>query len=86
MGTMCIQVIVLGTAVETKKNNLKHEHICKVYSKILSNKEWLAFFYNIKMKQNLIILFVTYLSADDFSSIYRWGASSKWKNEKFEIL
>ena len=34
--------------------------------KILSNKERLAFFHNIKNKQYLLNLFVTYLCADDF--------------------
>ena len=29
-------------------------------------KEWLAFFHNIKNKQYLLSLFVTYLCADDF--------------------
>ena len=33
---------------------------------MLSNKEWLAFFRNIKNKQDLLNLFVTYFCADDF--------------------
>ena len=71
---------------DEKEQSETWAHLQSIEHKILSNKEWLAFFHNIKMKQNLIILFVTYLSADDFSSIYKWGASSKQKNEKFEIL
>ena len=43
--------------------------------KILSNKERLAFFHNIKNKQHLLNLFVTYLCADDFvkSSVANTG-------------
>ena len=33
---------------------------------MLSNKEWLAFFHNIKNKQHLLSLFVTCLCANDF--------------------
>ena len=42
---------------------------------MLSNKEWLAFFHNIKNKQHLLNLFVTYLCADDFvqSSVANTG-------------
>ena len=36
--------------------------------KMLSNKEWLAFFHNIKNKQNLFSLFVTYLCGDEVVS------------------
>ena len=41
----------------------------------MSNKEWLAFFRNIKNKQRLLNLFATYLSADDFvkSSVANTG-------------
>ena len=45
---------------ETRVNLQGLEH------KMLSNKEWLAFFHNIKMKQHLLNLSVTYLIADDF--------------------
>ena len=34
--------------------------------KMLSNKEWLTFFHNIKNKQHILNLFVTYLWANDF--------------------
>ena len=34
--------------------------------KMLSNKEWLTFFHNIKNKQHILNLFVTYLCANDF--------------------
>ena len=37
----------------------------KLEQKMLSNKEWLALFYNIKNKQHILSLFVTYLRADD---------------------
>ena len=42
---------------------------------ILSNKEWLAFFHNIKNKQDLLNLFVNYLCAYDFvqSSVANTG-------------
>ena len=41
-------------------------HLQKLEEKILSKKEWLAFFHNIKNRQRLFSLFVTYLCADDF--------------------
>ena len=41
-------------------------HLQSLEHKMLSKKEWLAFFHNIKMKQHLFNLFVTYLSADNF--------------------
>ena len=37
--------------------------------KMLSNKEWLTFFHNIKNKQHLLNLFVTYLCANDFTQL-----------------
>ena len=41
-------------------------HLQNLEEKILSKKEWLAFFHNIKNRQRLFSLFVTYLCADDF--------------------
>ena len=41
-------------------------HLQSLDQKMLSNKEWLAFFHNIKNKQHLLNLFLTYLSANDF--------------------
>ena len=41
-------------------------HLQSLEHKMLLKKEWLAFFHNIKMKQHLFNLFVTYLSADNF--------------------
>ena len=52
---------------DDKEENLRQECICKVLEqKMLSNKEWLAFFRNIKIKQHLLSLYETYLCADDF--------------------
>ena len=41
-------------------------YLQSVEEKMLHNKEWLAFFHNIENKQDLLNLFVSYLSADDF--------------------
>ena len=41
-------------------------HLQYLQQKMLSDKEWLAFFHNIKYKQCLFSSFVTYLFADDF--------------------
>ena len=41
-------------------------HLQSLEQKILSNKEWLAFFHNTKNKQHLLNLVVTYLCPNDF--------------------
>ena len=51
--------------------------------KMLSKKEWLAFFHNIKMKQHLLNLFVTYLSDDNF---VRSSPLSILVNNEYEIF
>ena len=70
---MCIEVLVLRTALETKEDSTSAFE--KFKKKMLSNKEWLAFSHNIKNKQHLLNLFVTYLCVDDFvkSSVANTG-------------
>ena len=53
--------------------------------KILSNKERLAFFHNIKNKQHLLNLFVTYLCADDFAKSSLLPTLANNENEIFKI-
>ena len=52
---------------------------------MLSNKEWLAFFHNIKNKQRLLNLFVTYLCADDFLQLSPLPIRVNNENEIFKI-
>ena len=52
---------------------------------MLSNKEWLAFFHNIKNKQHLLNLFVTYLCADDFAKSSLLPTLANNENEIFKI-
>ena len=52
---------------------------------MLSNKEWLAFFHNIKNKQRLLNLFMTYLSADNFVKSSLLPTLANNENAIFEI-
>ena len=45
---MCIEVLVLRTALETKGISLRHECTC-LEQKMQLNKEWSAFFHNISL-------------------------------------
>ena len=60
-------------------------HLQSLDQKMLSNKEWLAFFYNIKNKQHLLNLFVTYLSANDFVKSSLLPTLANNKNVIFKI-
>ena len=53
--------------------------------KMPSNKEWLAFFYNINIKQHLLSLFITYLCADDFVQSSPLPILVNNENETFKI-
>ena len=53
--------------------------------KLLPNKEWLAFFHNIKNKQHLFSLFVTYLCGNDFVQSSKLPILVNNKNETFKI-
>ena len=52
---------------------------------MLFNKEWLAFFHNIKNKHHLLNLFVTYLCADDFVKSSLLPTLANNENEIFKI-
>ena len=52
---------------------------------LLPNKEWLAFFHNIKNKQHLFSLFVTYLCGNDFVQSSKLPILVNNKNEIFKI-
>ena len=52
---------------------------------MLSNKEWLAFFHNIKNKPGLLDLFMTYLSADNFVKSSLLPTLANNENTIFEI-
>ena len=52
---------------------------------MLSNKEQLAFFHNIKNKQHLLSLFVTYFPADDFVQSSLPPILVSKENETFKI-
>ena len=53
--------------------------------KMLSSKEWLAFFHNIKSKQHLLNLFVTSRCADDFIKSSLLPTLANNENEIFKI-
>ena len=53
--------------------------------KMLPNKEWLALFHNIKNKQHLFSLFVTYLCGNDFVQSNKLSILVKNKNKTFKI-
>ena len=57
---------MLRTALETRGQSEMRVYLRSLEHNMLSKKEWLAFFHNIKMKQHLLNLFVTYLRADNF--------------------
>ena len=61
-------------------------HLKSLKKKILSNKEWLAFFHNIKNKQHLLNLFVTLLYADDSVQPSPLSALANNVNEIFKTL
>ena len=64
---MCIEVLVLRTALETKEDNLRHECTCKVQNKrCCPIKNGQHFFHDIKNKQHLFSLFETQLCANEF--------------------
>ena len=52
---------------------------------MLSNKEWLAFFHNIKNKQHFLNLLVTHFCADDFVKSSLLPTLVNNKNEIFKI-
>ena len=60
-------------------------HFQSLEQKMLSNKEWLAFFHNIKNKQHLLNLFITHLCADDFAKSRLLPTPVKNENEIFKI-
>ena len=60
-------------------------HLQSVEEKMLHNKEWLAFFHNIENKQDLLNLFVSYLSADDFVKSSLLPTLAKDKDEILKI-
>ena len=60
-------------------------HLQSVEEKMLYNKEWLAFCHNIESKQDLLNLFVSYLSADDFVKSSLLPTLAKDKDEILKI-
>ena len=60
-------------------------HLQSVEEKMLYNKEWLAFCHNIENKQDLLNLFVSYLSADDFVKSSLLPTLAKDKDETLKI-
>ena len=60
-------------------------HSQSLEQKILYNKEWLAFFHDIENKQDLLNLFVSYLSADDFVKSSLLPTLAKDKDEILKI-
>ena len=60
-------------------------HLQGLEQKMLFNKEWLIFFHNIKNKQHLLNLFVTYLCADDFVKSSLLATLANNENEIFKI-
>ena len=60
-------------------------HLQSLEQKMLSSKEWFAFFHKIKNKQLLLNLLVTYLCADDFVQGSPLSILVKNKNEIFII-
>ena len=60
-------------------------HLQSVEEKMLYNKEWLAFCHNIENKQDLLNLFVSYLSADDFVKSNLLPTLAKDKDEILKI-
>ena len=60
-------------------------HLQILERKMLSNQEWLAFFRNIKNKQHLLNLFVTYLCADNFVKSSLLPTLANKENEIFKI-
>ena len=60
-------------------------HLQSVEEKMLYNKEWLTFCHNIENKQDLLNLFVSYLSADDFVKSSLLPTLAKDKDEILKI-
>ena len=60
-------------------------HFQNLEQKMLSNKEWLAFFHNIKNKQHFLNLLVTHFCADDFVMSSLLPTLVNNKNEIFKI-
>ena len=60
-------------------------HLQSLEQKMLFNNEWLAFLHNIKMKQHLLNLFLTYLCADDFVQLGPLSIVINNENEIFKI-
>ena len=60
-------------------------YLQSVEEKMLHNKEWLAFFHNIENRQDLLNLFVSYLSADDFVKSSLLPTLAKDKDEILKI-
>ena len=86
---MCVEVLLLRTAIKTKEGNLWHTctltRVPNLEQKMQPNKEWLAFFHNIKNKQYLSSLFVTYICADDFVQPSPLPILGNNENQTFQI-
>ena len=83
---MCIDVLMLRTALEMKEYNLRHECTGKVFNKRCSQvKNGKFFFHDIKNKQHLFSLFETYLCVDDFVQPSPLSILVNNENETFKI-
>ena len=60
-------------------------HLQSLEQDMLSNKEWLAFFHNIKNKQQLLNSFVTYLCTDDFVKSIPLPTLTNSENKIFKV-
>ena len=70
---------------EEREQSETQMHLQNLGQKMLSNKEWLAFFHNIKNKQHLHSFLVTYLCADDFVQSSPLPILGNNKNETIKI-
>ena len=88
MCTMCIEVLVLRTALQNKRGQSETRmHLQSLEQKMLSKKIWLAFFHNIKNKYHLLNLFVTYLCDDGFvKSCCQYWLTTKMKYSKSQVV
>ena len=59
-------ISVKNFSIDKRGQSDTQVHLQILERKMLFNEEWLAFFRNIKNKQHILNLFVTYLYADDF--------------------
>ena len=78
-------ISVKNFSIDKRGQSDTQVHLQILERKMLFNEEWLAFFRNIKNKQHILNLFVTYLYADDFVKSSLLPTLANKENETFKI-